>query len=172
MSKRRPITVGVFAGFSPAEVNRITAYCGLDRAQLSGGEPWEYCLGVNGPMTKSLHVSAETTVAELLAAIEEGTRILKKKDTIFLLDTRVGSASGGTGKTFDWNLAKAVAARFPVMVAGGLDPNNVTGLIKEAHPWAVDVSSGVETGGKKDPARIGTFIAAVRRIDAEQGDGS
>jgi phosphoribosylanthranilate isomerase len=169
-SRQRPRTVGVFAGLSVAEVNRITGYCGLDRAQISGGEAWEYCRQVTGPLTRSLHVSPETTDTELVAAIERGTRILEEKDIIFLLDTRVGNASGGTGKTFDWSVAKKVSARFRVMVAGGLDPNNVAGLIREAHPWAVDVSSGVEIAGIKDTAKIREFVEAVKRVDAEQGD--
>ena len=169
-SKRSPQTVGVFAGFSPEEVNTIAEYCGLHRVQLSGGEPWHYCQQVSRPLTKSLHISTETKTEELLNAMEEGTRFLKGRDIIFLLDTKVGNASGGTGKTFDWNVAKEVAVRFPVMIAGGLDPNNVTTLIREIHPWAVDVSSGVETAGRKDTSKIGRFIAAVKGIDAEQRD--
>jgi phosphoribosylanthranilate isomerase len=165
-SNLRTQTVGVFAGLSVTEVNHAAEYCGLDRVQLSGGESWDYCLQVRRPITKSLHISAETTADEVLAAIEEGCALLKQMDFIFLLDTKVGNASGGTGKTFDWTVAKKVAARFPVMVAGGLNPGNVTGLIKEVHPWAVDVSSGVETRGIKDKMKIRRFLEAVKRADA------
>lgn len=167
-SQPRPEIMGVFAGTPAGEVNRIADYCGLDRVQLSGGESWEYCLQVRRPITKSLPISPETTADEVLATIKEGSALLKHMDVIFLLDTKVGNSSGGTGKTFDWSVAKKVAADFPVMVAGGLDPGNVTGLIEQVRPWAVDVSSGVETAGSKDEMKIGKFIEAVRRADAHR----
>ena len=167
-SERRPETVGVFAGTPVDEVNRIADYCGLDRVQLSGGESWEYCTQVRRPISKSLPISPETTTDEVLAAIKEGSVLLSQVDVIFLLDTKVGNASGGTGKPFDWSVAVKVAADFPVMVAGGLDPGNVTGLIEQVRPWAVDVSSGVETAGSKDKMKIWKFIEAVRRADAER----
>jgi phosphoribosylanthranilate isomerase len=91
---------------------------------------------------------------------------MKGKDFIVLLDTRVGNLSGGTGRRFDWQVAKEVAARFPVMVAGGLDPDNVSELVRLVRPWGVDVSGGVETGGRKDPAKITAFVESVRNADA------
>jgi phosphoribosylanthranilate isomerase len=166
-----PQVVGVFAGYSSAEVNRIADYCGLDRIQLSGGESWEYCQQIEKPITRTLHISTATTFRRISADIEAGGRILQGKDLLFLLDTKVGNASGGTGRTFDWNLAKEVVARFPVLVAGGLDPDNVTELIRLAHPLGVDISSGVETEGRKDPAKIRAFIEAVRNIDRSRSNG-
>lgn len=167
-SERSPKTVGVFAGTLSDEVNRIAEYCGLDRVQLSGGESSEYCLQIRRPVTKSLFISPETTADEVLTAIRGSMAVLKKMDIIFLLDTKVGIASGGTGKPFDWSVAKKVAADLPVMVAGGLDPGNVTELIERVHPWAVDVSSGVETGGTKDTMKIAKFVEAVRRADGKK----
>jgi phosphoribosylanthranilate isomerase len=159
---------GVFAGIAAAEVNRIAAYCGLDRVQLSGGETWQYCLQIDWPITKTLHITPSTTTRQVLDDLEEGSRVMKNKDVLFLLDTKLGVASGGTGHTFDWSLAKEVAARFPVMVAGGLDADNVAELIHQVQPWGVDVSSGVETEGRKDPAKIRAFIEAVKRADTSQ----
>jgi phosphoribosylanthranilate isomerase len=66
-------------------------------------------------------------------------------------------------------LAKEVSARFPVLVAGGLTPANVGRLVEEVHPWGVDVSSGIESHGQKDTAKIIEFIEAVRRIEANVG---
>ena len=164
--KNRPKVVGVFAGYTPAEVNRIAGYCNLDRVQLSGGETWEYCLQVKKPITKTLHISSDTKAGRILSNIEEGKRFLKDKDLLFLLDTKVGNASGGTGRTFDWEIASEVTTRFPVLIAGGLDPDNVAELIRFAHPLGVDVSSGVETEGLKNPSKIRVFIKTVKQADS------
>jgi phosphoribosylanthranilate isomerase len=158
----RPATVGVFAGSPAAEVNRIAAYCGLDRVQLSGGESWQFCAQIDRPIIKTIHVAPQSTGDSIRRMIQEGRRLLKDKDHIFLLDTHGGAASGGTGLTFDWELAREVAAVFPVVIAGGLTPGNVADLISRARPWGVDVSTGVETDGMKDAAKISAFIRVVR----------
>jgi phosphoribosylanthranilate isomerase len=164
--KNQPQVVGVFANHPAAEVNPIAQYCNLDRVQLSGDEAWQFCLRIERPITKTMHVSPATTAEQLIAEIEKGRRLMKGKDFIILLDTRVGNLSGGTGRRFDWQVAKEVAARFPVMVAGGLDPDNVSELVRLVRPWGVDVSGGVETGGRKDPAKITAFVESVRNADA------
>jgi phosphoribosylanthranilate isomerase len=166
--KDSPQVVGVFAGYSPAEVNRIAEYCVLDRVQLSGGETWEYCLQIEKPVTKTLHISPNTTASRILTEIEKSNRFLKDTSLLFLLDTKMGNASGGTGRTFDWNVARDITDRFPVLVAGGLDPDNVAELIRLTHPQGVDVSSGVEIEGRKDPAKIRAFIEVVRQADTYQ----
>ena len=84
---------------------------------------------------------------------------------ITLLDSQVEGKYGGTGITFNWRLAQQVTKEFPVIIAGGLNPENVARAIEIATPWGVDVSSGVETDGTKDIAKIKAFIEAVRRTD-------
>ena len=83
-----------------------------------------------------------------------------------LLDTWAPDSIGGTGRTWEWSQAKEVARRYPVIVSGGLTPTNVDGAVRALHPWAVDVCSGVEAEpGRKDPARLRAFVAAVREAD-------
>jgi phosphoribosylanthranilate isomerase len=155
-----PAVVGVFANAATAEINSIADYCPLDWVQLSGQESWAYCQEIKKPVIKVIHISPSTTVEEVLSDIETGYRTLAKKEFVCLLD----STYGGSGQTFDWNVAVEVAVRFSVIVAGGLTPTNVGQLVREVKPWGVDVSSGVETDGQKDPAKIRTFVEAVRRV--------
>lgn len=162
--KPRPVIAGVFVNRVATGVNRVAELCGLDWVQLSGTETWEYCKQIERPIIKAIHISGQKS-EEVMADIEKGHQILGTRELIYLLDTASKEAYGGTGQTFDWQVAKEVAARFPVMIAGGLTPDNVGQLIEEVQPWGVDVSSGVETNGLKDIAKINAFIQAVRQAD-------
>ncbi|MFC1962007.1 phosphoribosylanthranilate isomerase [Chloroflexota bacterium] len=158
----RPALVGVFVNAPAAAVNQIAADCQLNWVQLSGEEPWQYCRGISLPVIQVLHVPAAKNSPKITHNITTGLSICREKKLICLLDTQATDAHGGTGQTFDWRVAQEVAARYPLMVAGGLTPDNVVQLMQEVHPWGVDVSSGVETDGKKDIAKIKAFIKAVR----------
>jgi len=85
-----------------------------------------------------------------------------------ILDSQVEDKYGGTGESFNWNLAQRVARVFPLIIAGGLDPKNVATVIERVAPWGVDVSSGVETAGVKDTSKIKAFIEAVRKADEKR----
>ena len=151
----RPLLVGVFADQPPEEINRIAASVDLDLVQLSGGEHPVLVGRLNRPALRVLHVGSDDTPERLLA---EASRT---PPTITLLDTKDAARKGGSGRAFDWSVAAAVAAQRPLMLAGGLTPANVAAAVAQVRPWAIDVSSGVETDGRKDPAKIAAFIAAA-----------
>jgi phosphoribosylanthranilate isomerase len=158
--------VGVFVNEDAGTVNRISGVCRLDCVQLSGDEPWEYCREIDKTIIKVMRVNRDNPPGKTVKDIEYGIKLLKGRNIVFLLDTRAGGGYGGTGETFDWELAQPIARRFPVIIAGGLTPWNVPEAIKTVSPWGVDVSTGVETGGAKDVEKIKKFIEAVRRTDA------
>ncbi len=158
-----PVVVGIFMDLPAGDVNRIAGECGLDRIQLSNGEDWEYCLEIEKPVTKVVHMVEGKKASEVVAEIEEGFKKVSGKDVICQLDTQAGGAYGGTGKTFDWEMAKEAAEKFNLIVAGGLTPENVGQLIRQVNPWGVDVASGVETDGVKDNEKIRTFIKNAKQ---------
>jgi len=159
--------VGVFVNAPASQVNEIADFCALDCVQLSGDESWEYCREVVEPVIKAIRIGQQSP-AELYAELSAGGQLLPQQRFIALLDSQVEGKYGGTGESFNWNLAQQVAKRFPVIIAGGLDPKNVAMLIERVRPWGVDVSSGVETGGVKDIAKIKAFIEAVRKADEKR----
>jgi phosphoribosylanthranilate isomerase len=161
--KQRPSIAGVFVNLPAQEINRIADYCLLDWVQLSGDEGWHYCQDIERPVIKVIHISTNKTTGEVLADIEMGYQMFTTERLICLLDSQAGEAYGGTGQTFNWQLAEEVSARFPVIIAGGLTPANVGQLVKKVHPWGVDVSTGVETNGRKDASKIREFIDIVKR---------
>ena len=156
--------VGVFVNAPASDVNKLADFCALDWVQLSGDESWEYCCEIFKPVIKAIRVGQQSS-EELCADLSAGSKLLHQQRFIALLDSLVAGEYGGTGESFDWSLAQQVAKRFPVIIAGGLDPKNVAQVIETVRPWGVDVSSGVETGGVKDIAKIRTFIELVRKVD-------
>ncbi|MFW6105537.1 MAG: phosphoribosylanthranilate isomerase [Chloroflexota bacterium] len=162
--RSRLAVVGVFVNAAAQEVNDIANYCQLDWVQISGDESWQYCQSLKKAIIKVIHVSSEQKTDEILADIEMGYQLFPKKDLVCLLDSRVGDAYGGTGQVFNWELAREVSVRFPVMIAGGLTAANVGQLVREVKPWGVDVSTGVESNGLKDASKIRAFIKAIRSM--------
>ena len=159
--------VGVFVNMPAPAVNRIARDCNLDWIQLSGNETWGYCQMIKRPLIKVAHVAGQSP-EEIGDYLARGCEALSGQRYLYLLDSKVEDRYGGTGVTFDWGLAGAVAREFPVIIAGGLTPENVAQAIETAAPWGVDVSSGVEVNGVKSIVQIKAFIEAVRRADASR----
>ena len=157
-----PRIVGLFADQQLREVNRIVRECELDFAQLCGDEPPDYWDNVDAWVMRQVKVDdslgRENAVNDALRQVED----VQKRLHLTLLDKRMKDALGGTGHTFDWGIASEIAKRHPVFLAGGLAPNNVQQAIGTVRPWGVDVSSGVETNGAKDIAKIAEFAKSVR----------
>jgi phosphoribosylanthranilate isomerase len=151
LARRSPLTVGVFEDQSLDEVNTIADAVGLDLIQLSGDETWAECLLANRQVVKAVDVSEGDSGSDVLASVDAGTAIA------CLLD-----ASRGKGVELDRTVAAKVAGAMPVWLAGGLTPDNVSDAVEQVQPWAVDVSSGVETDGAKDPEKIRAFVQAAK----------
>jgi phosphoribosylanthranilate isomerase len=146
--------VGVLVNPDEAFVTRAIGECGLGLLQFHGDETSEFCTQFGLMCMKALRVRD----AESLKQLEN------YHTDAFLLDAYSKSGLGGTGEKFNWDLA-VEAQRFgkPIFLAGGLTPENVADAVKQVRPFAVDVSSGVESApGKKDAAKVRAFIEAVR----------
>jgi phosphoribosylanthranilate isomerase len=139
---------------SPARIEEIAEVVGLDVIQLSGDEPAELTARLGRPVVRTVHVDGATTPAHI-AARAAGARLIH-------LDAKKAGQYGGTGASFDWRVARSASELGSVLLAGGLSPANVAEAIGIAAPWGVDVSSGVERDGVKDPELIHAFVKAVR----------
>lgn len=148
--------VGLFVNASAEEVRKTLEHVPLDLLQFHGDESADYCAGFDRPYIKAIRVSAETEIdanAKQYAAARG-----------LLLDTYEAGKPGGTGNRFDWTLIPAKLP-LPVILAGGLNQENVAAAIQQVKPYAVDVSGGVEeTKGIKSQAKINAFMKEVKTV--------
>ena len=143
-------TVGVFMDDPLKFVEEIALFTGIDVVQLHGSESPDYCQKIRKRVIKRMNVQRDDTKETLIEKMQSYSV------SAFLLDP-----GGGSGKTFDWKIAKGID--FPLIIAGGLNPENVGQVIKILRPYGVDVSSGVEkTLGKKDSEKVKRFIEEVQ----------
>ncbi len=141
--------VGLFVNQAPAEITDIARFCGLDVLQLHGDETPEQCQLPPWRVIKALRVRDQEILDHIAAYQVSG----------MLLDAWQADAYGGTGHCFNWQLAVQAAQQRPIILAGGLTPANVAEAVKTVRPYAVDVSSGVESApGCKDPDLVAAFI--------------
>jgi len=149
----RPKIVGVFIDESPEEVRRIAEYVDLDLVQLHGSEQPGF--------------DAARPVMKVLKVTEAGIPSATDWPDPIMLDSWSADQRGGTGRTWDWDLARALIGEREVFIAGGLQPGNVGKVVSELKPYGVDVSSGVEARVRvKDPDKMRAFVHAVRLAEA------
>ncbi|MFQ5861309.1 MAG: phosphoribosylanthranilate isomerase [Dehalococcoidia bacterium] len=160
-----PRLVGLFTDQPLEEVQRTAQSCGLDAVQLCGSESLDYCAQVGLPVLKVLHIDDRHPEQEVVAAASERLQAVEVSGYLAMLDRYDERVRGGTGRTFNWAIARELARQHRFLLAGGLTPENVQEAVRTVRPWGVDVSSGVETGGAKDPAKVRAFIAAVREAE-------
>ena len=156
------VRVGVFVNECPERVLKIAERVGLDAAQLHGNETPEDChwlIDRGLRVIRALRVKGPETISEIDSF----------PDCAILLDAYVKGALGGTGETFDWELARQAAVARPVILSGGLKPENVTDAVMRVQPYGVDSSSGVEGTvlARKDSERVLGFIENARAAISE-----
>ena len=151
-------TIGVFVNEEPARIKEIKSFCGLDLIQLHGKESPKTCRDLMPYSIKAFRIQNEWDI-----------RSIKRYQGVvraILLDTFQKGKAGGTGKTFDWSLAvKAKGTGLPIILSGGLGPENIQEAISTVKPYAVDVNSGIEKRpGKKDPVLMKNLMKKIKKI--------
>lgn len=144
--------VGVFVDENRERIEQIADSCGLDAVQLHGHEAPDFCASLRAPVIKAIRVRDASSLATM-----NGYRV-----AAFLLDSYDPETAGGTGSPFNWNLAAEVSRSVRVILSGGLTADNVQEALELVKPFGVDVSSGVESDGRKDHGKIREFILRVR----------
>ena len=145
-----PERVGVFVNAPLAEVEEIARACELDRIQLGGSEDPDYCAALGSRTVKTLRLPDDEAIVPDFDV------------KLFHCDTAHDTLAGGTGISWDYAMARRVTTEHPVLLAGGLTPDNVASAIAAARPFGVDVGSGVETDRAKDPDKIDAFVQRAR----------
>jgi len=144
--------VGVFVNALVEEIKDILDTCSLDLAQLHGDETAEMLKALDGKAYKAFRGIPESL---------DG--FVRSESPAFLVDASVKGVYGGSGVTADWNGAAELAQKYPLLLAGGLTPENVAEAVRQVKPWGVDVASGVESApGEKDASKMKAFVRAVR----------
>ncbi|MBN1554834.1 MAG: phosphoribosylanthranilate isomerase [Phycisphaerae bacterium] len=161
-------TVGLFVDASAEEINTVAAKTGISRVQLHGRESPDIVADIHLPCWKVFHVADEHFVVEIhdwLICLPDGVEI-----EAVLLDTYRPGLAGGTGETFNWNLVAQMRSEGllgdlpPLILAGGLTPENVAEAIRVVQPDMVDVAGGVESApGVKDPRKVQAFLQAAKQ---------
>ena len=151
------IPVAVLVHPTRQEIDEVLEVMPRAHVQLSGDELPEFVASLEVPIIKTIHVHpAQTDTSLIRAACNQFPRAR------ILFDTKVHASYGGTGQTFSWESIADIARERDVFVAGGLTPENVAHCVQSVRPFGVDVRSGVETNGEKDPVKVHAFCKAVK----------
>lgn len=160
--------VGVFVNSAVDEIKDTLQTCALDLAQLHGDEAPEMLSALNGLAFKAIRLSASISVDESVSSFLKSAAPVRypfqeSALPVLLVDAAVKSVYGGSGVTADWNSAAELAKKYPLLLAGGLTPENIAEAVRRVKPWGVDVASGVESApGEKDAGKMKAFVQAVR----------
>ncbi len=156
-----PECVGIFVNQPLDDVNMIARQTGVDLVQLHGSESPEYCALVEKPVIKAIHISDETTPGSLSEVIKS----YHSKVDYLLFDTKIEGKWGGTGQSFDWEILQNLSGDIPFFLSGGLNTENIQAACRAVHPYAVDISSGLESEpGIKSFDKIERFMDKVNDI--------
>jgi phosphoribosylanthranilate isomerase len=164
-----PESVGVFVNKSAEEVNAVADQVGFDYVQLHGEESPETCRDIERPIIKAIRVRHDASSDQLRAIMGRYEGLVEH----FLLDTHNSSVWGGTGESFNWRLARDLSSEYSIFLAGGIDADNVDRAVKTMRPYAIDLSSGIESApGQKSFEKVDAFLDAFRAAndDLEAGD--
>lgn len=156
-----PLMVGVFVNSTYREICSVLDKCKIDLIQLSGDEPPSLVrkLGKKNVL-KVLRPSSLDNMLELSKLYPA-----RNDHPEYLIDSNTPNSFGGTGQVGDWEMLQKISLRHSIMIAGGLNPINVSLAVKYIKPWGVDVASGVETSpGQKDPLKIIAFVNAAKLL--------
>jgi phosphoribosylanthranilate isomerase len=155
------VPVGVFVDSPIEEILSIIEYTRIQCVQLHGNESPFECMKINIPVIKAFKVHEHFRADALISF----------KVSAYLLDTYVEGAAGGTGKTFNWNVAVEAKAYGKIILAGGLNPGNIRVAIRKVQPYGIDISSGVESvPGKKDKRKLQQLFTAIHSLREAQPD--
>jgi len=147
--------VGVFVNSSVEEIYATMETCGLSLAQLHGDETPEILSALHGKAFKAFR-----------GVPVDVNGFVRSESPALLVDAAVKGVYGGSGVTADWSAAAELAKRYPLLLAGGLTPENVADAVRQVKPWGVDVASGVESApGEKDAAKMSAFVKEVKRLE-------
>jgi indole-3-glycerol phosphate synthase/phosphoribosylanthranilate isomerase len=150
-------SVGIFVNATQAEIDATVDDCHLDLVQLSGDESPTFLRALGGGAFKAIRPTSPEE------AQTDAARFARSASPALLVDACRPGEYGGTGHTGNWDLARRLAERYPILLAGGLNPDNVAEAVAQVQPWGVDVASGVESSpGKKDADKVAAFVQAAR----------
>ncbi len=154
--------VGVFVDAPEDEIEAAAREVPLDAVQLHGSEPPELVAALR---RRGLGVVKALRVGD---GLDAGELERYRAASAVMLDTKVDGLAGGSGRPFPWEVAEGMSDRFTIILSGGLRAENVAEALAIVRPYAVDVSSGVESDGRKDPDKIRAFVDEVRRWDRKR----
>ena len=168
--ERSPKLVGVFVNEEASTINGAVMDAGLDAVQLSGDEEPAIIDELSVPVIKALRLPGSVSETELLRSADVWFE-RSHPVVMLLVDAHVPGMYGGAGVLANWTAAAVLARRYPMLLAGGLNPHNVGAAVDEVGPTGVDVSSGVEVAGVKQPRLIADFIGAARAAQPKASAG-